>query len=166
MGQHMDLSVSNFVPRLPVQAGSFLNFEERRVGGLDITIYHFRQPRRLSELQLPFKILPLRRIDVTDLLLLEVPPQQSLDSWFPGYAWSILLCGRCGGRHIGWKFTPTSPGAAEAFYALIVETVDSEEERVGARAPAAKLFESIRVVSQPLAALGLAASALQSAVAA
>eukprot|EP01039_Chlorochromonas_danica_P007792 gene7792-8603_t len=26
------------------------------------------------------------------------------DSWFPGYAWTILYCGRCG-NHLGWRFT-------------------------------------------------------------
>lgn len=26
------------------------------------------------------------------------------DSWFPGYAWTIAVCGTCG-RHLGWKFT-------------------------------------------------------------
>jgi len=34
--------------------------------------------------------------------------QPSTDhSWFPGYAWTITECGRCG-DHIGWKFTATS----------------------------------------------------------
>mmetsp|Transcript_36850 Transcript_36850/g.57915 ORF Transcript_36850/g.57915 Transcript_36850/m.57915 type:complete len:145 (-) Transcript_36850:109-543(-) len=26
------------------------------------------------------------------------------DSWFPGYSWTILNCGNCGG-HVGWRFT-------------------------------------------------------------
>ena len=51
--------------------------------------------------------------------LLEVPSKDALDSWFPGFAWSILLCKRCEGRHLGWKFTPTGDGVP--FYALIVE---------------------------------------------
>lgn len=29
---------------------------------------------------------------------------ETKDSWFPGYAWAILTCGRCN-RHLGWRFT-------------------------------------------------------------
>merc|ERR1711991_417722 len=29
------------------------------------------------------------------------------DSWFPGFAWTILSCNICG-NHLGWKFDATS----------------------------------------------------------
>eukprot|EP00899_Mesostigma_viride_P010433 jgi/Mesvir1/19391/Mv10426-RA.1 len=36
-------------------------------------------------------------------LQLEGDPQTE-HSWFPGYAWTIAYCGRCG-EHMGWRFT-------------------------------------------------------------
>ena len=42
------------------------------------------------------------------------PPQQSTEhSWFPGYAWTIALCTRCG-AHLGWRCgAPPPPRARE-----------------------------------------------------
>eukprot|EP00913_Durusdinium_trenchii_P016534 g15539.t1 len=108
-------------------ADSFIGMEEHEVQGLKVNLYNFKQPARLSELQLPFKLLLLRSVDLTDTQLYEVPMKQAVDSWFPGFAWSILLCKRCQGRHLGWKFTPTSTTDGSAFYALIVEAAKEEE---------------------------------------
>jgi hypothetical protein len=33
------------------------------------------------------------------------------DTWFPGYAWTILYCRLCR-NHLGWHFTSTDPGVA------------------------------------------------------
>lgn len=159
--QQLQLVGSNLMPRLPVQGDSFLGYEHLRLsGGLELTVYNFKQPRRLSELELPFRILPLQHIDLTNVRVLEVPPKQALDSWFPGFAWSILICERCQGRHLGWKFTPTGSSAGEAFYALIVETVDAEEEEH--LSSQQRLLAGVRAVGQPLAAIGLAASIVRS----
>ncbi|KAJ1410500.1 hypothetical protein B484DRAFT_423186 [Ochromonadaceae sp. CCMP2298] len=35
------------------------------------------------------------------------------DSWFPGYAWEIACCRRCG-SHLGWRFTRAGAGLAGA----------------------------------------------------
>ena len=35
-------------------------------------------------------------------------PPCAEDSWFPGYAWTIASCGRCG-NHLGWRFTQVAP---------------------------------------------------------
>jgi hypothetical protein len=35
------------------------------------------------------------------------------DSWFPGYAWDIACCRRCG-SHLGWRFTRAGAGLAGA----------------------------------------------------
>jgi len=165
--QHLTITSANAMPRLAAQQDTFLRVETKRVAGVEIEFYHFKQPGRLSELELPFKILPLRTIELSDVVEVEVSPKQAMDSWFPGYAWSILVCTRCEGTHIGWKFTPTGAGAGQAFYALIVETVDKEEEEpLSTAARGERLIASIRIVGRPLAALGLAASALQSATAA
>ena len=160
--KQLDLSLMNLVPLQPVQADSFLGMEKYEAKGMEVNLYNFKQPARLSELQLPFKLVLLRTLDFTDLHVLEVPKKQALDSWFPGYAWSVLVCGRCEGRHLGWKFTPSaSRGDADAFYALIVEVASAEERMAGAESET-QLLGGLRAVGQPLAALGLAASALQS----
>ncbi|CAK9013725.1 unnamed protein product [Durusdinium trenchii] len=127
--QRLDLHLANLVPFLPVQADSFIGMEEHEVQGLKVNLYNFKQPARLSELQLPFKLLLLRSVDLTDTQLYEVPMKQAVDSWFPGFAWSILLCKRCQGRHLGWKFTPTSTTDGSAFYALIVEAAKEARKR-------------------------------------
>jgi len=36
-------------------------------------------------------------------------------TWFPGYAWRIALCNRCG-SHLGWRFEDS----ASMFYGLIL----------------------------------------------
>lgn len=164
--QQLSISGANAMPRLPVQSDTFMRVETKRAAGVEIDIYHFKQPGRLSELELPFKLLPLRAVELSDVVEMEVSPTQAMDSWFPGYAWSILVCTRCDGTHIGWKFTPTTAVGGQAFYALIVETVDKEEEdplSTAARS-AENLLASIRVAGRPLAALGIAASALNSAM--
>merc|ERR1719171_660845 len=86
--QHLDLSSANALPLLPVQQDTFLRVEKKRVSNLEIDIYHFKQPGRLSELELPFKLLPLRSVELTDIAAIEVTPREAMDSWFPGYAWS------------------------------------------------------------------------------
>ena len=37
------------------------------------------------------------------------------DSWFPDYAWEILICGRCH-EHLGWRFSTTK---SMPFFSLI-----------------------------------------------
>eukprot|EP00927_Polykrikos_kofoidii_P015848 TRINITY_DN1709_c0_g2_i2.p1 TRINITY_DN1709_c0_g2~~TRINITY_DN1709_c0_g2_i2.p1 ORF type:complete len:234 (+),score=50.22 TRINITY_DN1709_c0_g2_i2:103-804(+) len=140
---------------------AFLRLESRRVAGREIELYHFKQPQRLSSLELSFKILPLRRIDFADVEVIEVAPKDSLDSWFPGYAWSVIVCTRCNGLHLGWKFTPTST-QGEAFFGLIVDTVEGDEEVRLKSLQHLGVLAGLRVVGQPLAALGLAAVGLRS----
>lgn len=41
-------------------------------------------------------------------------------TWFPGYAWRIAACARCG-THLGWKFE----GGNGGFYGLIVRQLTS-----------------------------------------
>ncbi len=42
----------------------------------------------------------------------------SAHTWFPGYAWRIALCARCG-VHVGWRFD----GPHDSFFALILSRV-------------------------------------------
>lgn len=44
-------------------------------------------------------------------------------TWFPGHAWSIGVCARCG-THLGWAYGPS--GAGSAFYGLILDRLAEE----------------------------------------
>ena len=87
--------------------------ETVKVGEVSVPIYQFKQPERLSSLQLPFKIVLQKNLPTNDdLYELEVG-QEGLDSWFIGYKWSVLVCSSdCNGRntHIGWHFKPVNSG--------------------------------------------------------
>lgn len=39
-------------------------------------------------------------------------------TWFPGYAWAVALCGKCG-EHLGWKFTALD----DDFHGIILSKV-------------------------------------------
>jgi hypothetical protein len=91
--------------------------------------YHFRQPWRLSHLQLPFKIALVSSLDVAGVREVAVDANKAADSWFVGYSWSLLVCGGadddgCDGEtHLGWRYSSAS---GHVFYALIV---DYDEQR-------------------------------------
>jgi hypothetical protein len=44
-------------------------------------------------------------------------------TWFPGRAWSMALCIKCG-THLGWSFGPG--GTGDAFYGLILDRLAEE----------------------------------------
>uniref|UniRef100_A0A1L8DP13 Putative conserved secreted protein n=2 Tax=Nyssomyia neivai TaxID=330878 RepID=A0A1L8DP13_9DIPT len=53
-------------------------------------------------------------------------------SWFPGYAWKLCLCTKCG-THLGWMFEPTETATStqvlptqDGFYAIILPNVITE----------------------------------------
>ena len=94
---------------------------------LPVPLYHFKQPSRLNPRQLPFKLLRMKSLDQEGLLHVDVSESQARDSWFIGHTWQIVMCERCNGwKHIGWKFTPTTGGEIEAFYAVIVSAGKDE----------------------------------------
>jgi hypothetical protein len=45
-------------------------------------------------------------------------------TWFPGHAWSVALCVKCG-THLGWSYGPGGTGAA--FFGLILERLAEEQ---------------------------------------
>lgn len=47
-------------------------------------------------------------------------PATTEHTWFPGYAWRIAACARCG-VHLGWCFE----GTADGFYGLITRQLTS-----------------------------------------
>ena len=97
--------------------------------GRKVPIYHFLQSRRLTNNALPFKVALMKSIDLEDIVEIQVPLKQSLDSWFPFFQWSVIVCNRCHSekaKHLGWKFTSSQ---GESFYALIVDYVEKRTER-------------------------------------
>lgn len=44
-----------------------------------------------------------------------VGPASAFYSWFPGYAWRVLVCGGCE-VHLGWSY-----GAPAAFFGLVLD---------------------------------------------
>jgi hypothetical protein len=118
----------------PLQAASSLGVETLKVGSVPVPVYRFKQPRSLSELELPFKIILQSSLPRAGLYDLPVADERATNSWFEGYRWSVLLCaGGCQDRtiqHIGWRFESRSD-PAESFYALIVKTSDEQQTAAG-----------------------------------
>jgi len=46
-------------------------------------------------------------------------------TWFPGYAWEIAWCGRCG-EHLGWRFTALADGEPRLFWGLRRDAIFEE----------------------------------------
>merc|ERR1711871_474606 len=114
---------------MATQADTLRGIVKKRVWGMDVPLYHFQQPARLSSLELPFKLLLLRDVPLEGIHELTVDPREAMDSWFVGYTWTIVVCERCDGvTHLGWRFTSTSDGSN--FFALIVDYKDDENEKV------------------------------------
>ena len=47
------------------------------------------------------------------------------DSWFPDYAWEILICGRCH-EHLGWRFSTTKSIVPALFFGLVESAIRYE----------------------------------------
>ena len=121
------------------QADTFLRVDSHSHAGVPVNIFHFKQPARLSHLELPFGIALVSGVDERGLMSFAAPPADAADSWFPDYSWAhVLMCshGEEGGLHLGWRFV-RKPGASGAgpseFIALIVRP-DKASEPEGGRA--------------------------------
>jgi len=116
---------------MKTQSDTFLGIVTKKVLSVPIPIYQFKQPRRLSELELPYEMVLVSDIDgaAGGGLIREVPvdPKMSVDSWFVGYRWSPIMCGES--LHVGWKFEKIG-NPTEFFYALIVSMKKKEDESV------------------------------------
>lgn len=126
---------------LNTQPGTHVATVKRRLFGIETPVYVFQQSPHLTPSPLRFKVLPLSDIDETGVVDIPVDDPKALDSWFPGFKWSIIVCAR-GDKwtHLGWRFRPA--GVAEAgappsgFFALIVDYNDEKNAhsvRVAAR---------------------------------
>lgn len=130
---------------MATQTDTFLGLHTVKIMGIPVPLYRFKQPSRLSELELPFKLLLLRHVPMDSLTLLQVPRLLAEDSWFPGYRWSVAVCESCGGKgdsiHIGWQFTHINGG--DTFFALIVMSKQTEAE--GARSGLMALADVLQI---------------------
>mmetsp|Transcript_16872 Transcript_16872/g.24719 ORF Transcript_16872/g.24719 Transcript_16872/m.24719 type:complete len:224 (-) Transcript_16872:322-993(-) len=119
---------------MPTQSDTLIEVTTEKILSVPVPIYHFHQPARISNQQLPFKIVLVSDLDGSNkegLHEIPVDPVIAADSWFPGYSWTPIVCvNNCQNPvHVGWKFQ--SP-EEEFFYALIVQTKDEREsEAVG-----------------------------------
>mmetsp|Transcript_3688 Transcript_3688/g.8068 ORF Transcript_3688/g.8068 Transcript_3688/m.8068 type:complete len:229 (+) Transcript_3688:130-816(+) len=117
------------------QPDTLVEITHKKVLSVPVPVYHFRQPSRISDLELPFRLVLVSDIDAAPHLLREIPVPHSVavDSWFPGYVWSPVVYSGCsddgnGPVHVGWKFT--NPTSGEFFYALIIDAKDDEKSGV------------------------------------
>ena len=110
---------------MKAQSDTFLGIIIKKVLSIPIPIYQFKQPRRLSSLELPYELVLVSDIDAT---IREVPVdlKDSMDSWFLGYHWNPIVCGD--NLHVGWKFQEND--GKDYFYALIVSMKEKEDEGV------------------------------------
>jgi hypothetical protein len=122
------------------QADTFLRVDEHKHAGVPVPVFHFKQPSRLSHLELPFGMALVSGVDERGLTELAVPPADASDSWFPDYAWSsVLVCahGAESGLHLGWRYVrkPNAQGTGPTeFVALIVRPDKSAEAEADGRA--------------------------------
>jgi hypothetical protein len=103
-------------------------------GGVDVPLYQFKQPRRLSNQELPFQLVLVSDMDDTPHQINVVQDMAvASDSWFPGYFWSVVVICDCSAleyRHVGWKFTSltdpaSSSPSSDSFYALTVHSINT-----------------------------------------
>ena len=132
---------------LEVQGDTFLRVTTHSHAGLPVPVWEFKQPARLSELELPFTIALVEEVDPEGIVEVAAADGDAADSWFPDYAWShYVVCATDEGApvHLGWRFTRKATRAAAAggagpreFVAMIVRP-DQAREAEAARATAAR----------------------------
>eukprot|EP00586_Coscinodiscus_wailesii_P013918 CAMPEP_0172498524 /NCGR_PEP_ID=MMETSP1066-20121228/113486_1 /TAXON_ID=671091 /ORGANISM="Coscinodiscus wailesii, Strain CCMP2513" /LENGTH=229 /DNA_ID=CAMNT_0013271821 /DNA_START=85 /DNA_END=774 /DNA_ORIENTATION=- len=118
------------------QPDTLESISHHKILSVPVPIYKFRQPARLSSLQLPFNLILVKDIPVDgQSSIVEVPVDlmESSDSWFPGYRWIPIMCTeQCPGEeiHVGWKFQSLIDDG-DYFYALIVQIKKKERDDAG-----------------------------------
>mmetsp|Transcript_22709 Transcript_22709/g.49598 ORF Transcript_22709/g.49598 Transcript_22709/m.49598 type:complete len:484 (+) Transcript_22709:62-1513(+) len=76
------------------------------LGGAEGTVGNYVNPHGVVH-----ATMTTRYVD-TDEIVLEGRPE-TRDSWFPGYAWTVMYCSLCH-SHLGWKFTTAIPYGSES----------------------------------------------------
>ena len=115
----------------------------RTPGGARVTLYGFKQPRRLSAAELPFSVAPVQWPRNDPRLLVDSAAPHP-DSWFEGYAWRVVGASTpCGVVHLGWLY---SDGSNE-FLALIARPATDGEAVWSVGNPATAALAALLVAS-------------------
>jgi len=68
--------------QLPVQADTFQSLKIVKYLGTPVPVYQFKQPARLSSLELPFSIVNVQSLGwADDVVVVPVAEEKGLDSW-------------------------------------------------------------------------------------
>ena len=130
---HLITPVSLVRTALATQTDTLFAFTTPRLLGAPTPVYAFRQsPRLPGSRELPFKILNVWTLLAgaeEELYELPAPTRdQALDSWFVGYAWSVVIARDAASGelvHLGWHFRAVD-GTSAPFYSLIVDLAETE----------------------------------------
>eukprot|EP00325_Prymnesiales_sp_UTEX-LB-985_P032260 CAMPEP_0174716014 /NCGR_PEP_ID=MMETSP1094-20130205/22739_1 /TAXON_ID=156173 /ORGANISM="Chrysochromulina brevifilum, Strain UTEX LB 985" /LENGTH=233 /DNA_ID=CAMNT_0015915687 /DNA_START=150 /DNA_END=851 /DNA_ORIENTATION=- len=130
------------------QQDTFVRMHMRSHLGRQVEVFTFRQPARLSHLELPFDLALVDDIDPSDIVEVATPPADASDSWFPDYVWSSFVVCTAGGvpRHLGWRYTRKAGaigGGPRSFVALIVRSSEAEAEAVPPAQSKAAIVEAV-----------------------
>lgn len=124
-----------FPTTLTTQRDTFVTTTEKKHGDVSATVFTFRQPARLSNLELPFDLALVADLDPRGIVEVPAPAKDAADSWFPDYSWDhwVVCAGTADAKpqHLGWRFMRKA-GATGAgptsFVALIVAAREREAE--------------------------------------
>ncbi len=143
-GAFADLLERPYLMPLQTQGDTLQGVTSARTpGGARVTLYGFKQPRRLSAAELPFSVAPVQWPRGDPRLLVD-SKQPNLDSWFEGYAWRVVGASTpCGVVHLGWLY---SDGATE-FLALIARPATEGEAVWSVGNPAHAALAALLVAS-------------------
>ncbi len=90
--------------------------------GSHAQVFAFRAARAVQVFPNPsgqmMKILTIRATH--HLTAVSVPT--TAFTWFDGYAWTVMVCARCG-LHLGWQYDVVGTGTPGRFYGLRVDSI-------------------------------------------
>ena len=139
-----DLLERPYLLPLQTQGDTFQGVTSARTpGGARVTLYGFKQPKRLSAAELPFSVAPVQWPRHDPRLLVDVAAPHP-DSWFEGYGWRVVGASTpCGVVHLGWLYSDGS----NKFLALIARPATDGEAVWSVGNPAHAALAALLVAS-------------------
>jgi cereblon len=93
---------------------SVVSYSDRLITVFDTKRHSFINPAGVSCELLTFSCCP-------GAILFGEPTEEH--SWFPGYSWSLALCGHCN-SHLGWYYRAVSePADLSEFWGILVSNI-------------------------------------------